>query len=80
MTGNYLEGYPAYNTFVAPAKNEPVLNWRGPYVSTLLAGEVPLALPDGRLLLFFDGASVTSFRWHAGSHLSGPASRRSAWR
>jgi hypothetical protein len=42
MTGNYLEGYPAYNTFVPPAKNEPVLNWRGPHVSTLLAGKVPL--------------------------------------
>jgi tetratricopeptide (TPR) repeat protein len=85
MTGNYLEGYPAYNTFVSPARNEPVLNWRGPYLSTLRAGQVPLwtgeVMPDGRLLLFFDGgASVTPSRWRAGSQPSGPASRRSAWR
>ena len=70
MTGNYLEGYPAYNTFAPPELDEPVLNWRGPYVSTLLAGQVPLwtgePLPDGRLLLFFDGGFGDAFqmaRW-----------------
>jgi hypothetical protein len=70
MTGNYAEGYPALNTFGPPESGELPLNWRGPYISTLLAGQVPLwtgePLPDGRLLLFFDGGFGDVFqmvRW-----------------
>jgi hypothetical protein len=73
MTGNYLEGYPALNTFGTfgpPECGEPALNWRGPYINTLLAGQVPLwtgePLPHGRLLLFFDGGFGDAFqmlRW-----------------